>query len=81
MGKEQTHLEPFIIACQSPIEGIWNKPWFADLTYQDRRRFTGKNELHSNMFQGELCTPLLLRNSDCFLITNRLRRANNPAHT
>ncbi|GBO24830.1 hypothetical protein AVEN_52829-1 [Araneus ventricosus] len=38
MGKEQAHLEPLIIACQSPMEGLWNTLWFADLILQVRAK-------------------------------------------
>ncbi|GBO20621.1 hypothetical protein AVEN_38315-1 [Araneus ventricosus] len=41
MEKERTHLEPSIVACQSPMEGLWNMPWFPDSKLQVRWRFAG----------------------------------------
>ncbi|GBO27027.1 hypothetical protein AVEN_63267-1 [Araneus ventricosus] len=54
MEKERTHLEPSIIACQSPMEGLWHMSWFPDSKLQVRWRFAG----NANTSQSGLPIPL-----------------------
>ncbi|GBM68796.1 hypothetical protein AVEN_112866-1 [Araneus ventricosus] len=58
MGKEQTHLEPLIIACQAPIKGELESFGIRLVCRLVRSRFAGSDELHSKTSQSELRIPL-----------------------
>ncbi|GBN65101.1 hypothetical protein AVEN_273145-1, partial [Araneus ventricosus] len=62
------------------LEANRNTLWFVDLTLQVRRRFTGKDELHSNTSQPELRIPLCLPKDQQDLVRCERFTNKNPIH-
>ncbi|GBL92742.1 hypothetical protein AVEN_119127-1 [Araneus ventricosus] len=66
MGKELTHLEPSIIACQSRMQGelFGNAFEYALISIFDLAGFARYDELHPNTSQRELRIPLYYPKKD-----------------